>query len=173
MKLADTQIELSKVRSLALSMAVISQVNIAQLRFNHALDDFKLADRISNVQGRIVNSMQAQRSANTVGESDEIRAQVRSLLSGLQRDMAYADLQAAYGQVFSSIGVDPLPGDVADDSLDTIADGIQTVMTQWQNGQFDARGVVATDDVVTDPDGKAVTDGHDTAMIENHAQAQQ
>lgn len=173
MKLADTQIELSKVRSLALSMAVISQVNIAQLRFNHALDDFKLADRISNVQGRIVNSMQAQRSANTVGESDEIRAQVRSLLSGLQRDMAYADLQAAYGQVFSSIGVDPLPGDVADDSLDTIADGIQTVMTQWQNGQFDARGVVATDDGVTDPDGKAVTDGHDTAMIENHAQAQQ
>nr|WP_258549271.1 TolC family protein [Thalassospira profundimaris] len=151
MKLADSQIELSKVRSLALSMAVISQVNIAQLRYHHALDDFKLADRISGVQDRIVNSMQAQRSANTVGESDAIRAEVRSLLSGLQRDMAYADLQAAYGQVFASIGVDPLPRDVADDSVDSIAQAIHTVMRQWQNGEYDARGIAVADDVQQQP----------------------
>ncbi|WP_073955665.1 TolC family protein [Thalassospira sp. TSL5-1] len=151
MKLADSQIELSKVRSLALSMAVISQVNIAQLRFNHALDDFKLADQISSVQDRIVKSMQAQRSANTVGESDAIRAEVRSLLSGLQRDMAYADLQAAYGQVFASIGVDPLPRDVADDSVDSIAQAIHTVMNQWQNGEYDASGIAVADDVQQQP----------------------
>ncbi len=166
MKLADTQIELSKVRSLALSMAVISQVNIAQLRFNHALDDFQLADQISSVQDRIVNSMQAQRSANTVGESDAIRAEVRSLLSGLQRDMAYADLQAAYGQVFASIGVDPLPSDVADDSLESVAKAIHGVMTKWQNGEYDARGLVASKDVQEHPEGI------DTAMSTREVQAQ-
>ncbi|TNE62711.1 MAG: transporter [Alphaproteobacteria bacterium] len=137
-RLANAQIDLSEVRRLALSMAVISQVNIAKLRFEHAKVDYQLADRIATVQGKILERLSAGRQANTVGEGQEIRGEVRSLLSDLQRDMAYADLQAAYGRIFASIGADPLPESVPDTSLGSLSDAVGSVLAKWDGGQYDS-----------------------------------
>ncbi|MFX4229847.1 MAG: hypothetical protein ACFHHU_18795 [Porticoccaceae bacterium] len=109
MRLADSQIELSEVRRLALSMAVISQVNIAQPRFAHSKRDYELADKIASVQDDIAETIDASQSANAVGEAQSIRADVRALLSNLQRDMAYADMQASYGRLFCLHRCRPVP----------------------------------------------------------------
>ena len=143
MKLADSQIELSEIRRLALSMAVISQVNIARLRFAHARSDYELSGQIAEVQDQIFESISASNAANTVGEAQAIRAEVRALLSNLQHDMAYADLQASYGRLFASIGADPLPGDVADDSLASLSAAIGGVLVRWDKGEYDAPALVA------------------------------
>ncbi|MDP2699737.1 TolC family protein [Thalassospira sp.] len=138
MKLADSQIELSEVRRLALSMAVISQVNIARLRFAHAQSDYELTGQIADVQDQIFDRVSASNAANTVGDAQAIRAEVRALLSNLQRDMAYADLQASYGRLFATIGADPLPGDVADDTISSLSAAIGDVLARWDHGEYDA-----------------------------------
>ena len=146
MRLADSQIELSEVRRLALSMAVISQVNIAQLRFAHAKRDYELTDRIASVQDQISQTVNASQSANTVGEAQAIRADVRALLSNLQRDMAYADMQASYGRLFASIGADPFPNDIPDNSIDTLAQMVGGVLKRWNHGDYDAPVTIAKSD---------------------------
>lgn len=147
MRLADSQIELSEVRRLALSMAVISQVNIAELRLSFARRDYELTNKIALVQTNIAKNISASRSASKVGEADAIRSEVRSLLSNLQRDMAYADLQAAYGGLFASIGADPVPGDMADDSIDAVTQVVDAALGRWNTGQYvmPASNIVSTD----------------------------
>ncbi len=163
MRLADSQIELSEVRRLALSMAVISQVNIAQLRFAHSKRDFELAERIAEVQGNIARTIDASQSANTVGEAQSIRADVRALLSNLQRDMAYADLQASYGRLFASIGADPFPSEIPDESVDSLAKAVGEVLARWNRGEFDAPGAkVAT----ADDQGEEITRESQQAVLQ-------
>lgn len=147
MRLADSQIELSEVRRLALSMAVISQVNIAQLRFAHSKRDYELADKIASVQDNIAETIDASQSANTVGEAQSIRADVRALLSNLQRDMAYADMQASYGRLFASIGADPFPSEIPNDTVDSLAQAVSEVLARWNRGEFDAPAAEAADAV--------------------------
>ncbi|MFV1853069.1 MAG: TolC family protein [Thalassospira sp.] len=147
MRLADSQIELSEVRRLALSMAVISQVNIAQLRFAHSKRDYELADKIASVQDNIAETIDASQSANAVGEAQSIRADVRALLSNLQRDMAYADMQASYGRLFASIGADPFPSEIPNDTVDSLAEAVSEVLARWNRGEFDAPAAEAADAV--------------------------
>ena len=147
MRLADSQIELSEVRRLALSMAVISQVNIAQLRFAHSKRDYELADKIASVQDNIAETIDASQSANTVGEAQSIRADVRALLSNLQRDMAYADMQASYGRLFASIGADPFPSEIPNDTVDSLAQAVSEVLARWNRGEFDAPAAESADAV--------------------------
>lgn len=154
MRLADSQIELSEVRRLALSMAVISQVNIAQLRFAHAKRDYELTNRIASVQDQISKTVNASRSASAVGEGQAIRADVRALLSNLQRDMSYADMQASYGRLFASIGADPFPNDIPDDSVDTLAQTVGEVLARWNQGDYDAPVTVAEGDKGPLPDNE-------------------
>ncbi|MCJ9429440.1 TolC family protein [Kordiimonas marina] len=135
--LANSNIDLSKVRRLALSMAVLSQVHIAELRFNHAKSDFDLANKIANVQDQIFDRLSAGRKANTISEAQEIRGEVRALLSGLQRDMAYADMQAAYGRIFATVGANPLPASVPDNSVASLSKAVGTVLAKWDKGQYD------------------------------------
>ena len=158
MRLADSQIELSKVRRLALSMAVISQVNIATLRLANAERDFELTDQIAGVQGRISQTVSASRSAATIGEAQAIRAEVRALLSNLQRDMAYADVQAAYGQLFASIGADPFPTDIPDASVDSLSEAVANVLRRWDDGKYDAAGAVTA--------GRMTENGEEQAVVQ-------
>lgn len=135
-RVANSQIDLSKIRRLALSMAVISQTNVARLRFQHARSDYELASKLASVQERIAGHLSAGRQARTVSEGRKIQGEVRSLLSSLQRDMAYADLQATYGGIFASIGADPLPAEMADNSIASLADAVGAVQEKWSQGDF-------------------------------------
>lgn len=148
MRLADSQIELSEVRRLALSMAVISQVNIAQLRFDHSKRDYELADKIANVQSNIAETIDASRSANTVGEAQAIRAEVRAMLSNLQRDMAFADMQASYGRLFASIGADPFPSEIPNDTIEGLSKAVGEVLSRWNRGEYAAQEPTTEAEVV-------------------------
>ena len=135
-RLVETKTELSNVRRLALSMAVISQVNIAQLRFQHARADYELTNRLASVQDQIAQRLTAGTQAKTVGEARRIQGEVSALLSNLQRDMAYADMQSAFGSIFASIGADPLPTEVEDDSIEALSLAVGAVQDQWRQGHY-------------------------------------
>jgi multidrug efflux system outer membrane protein len=137
-ELVRSQIDLSKVRRLALSMAVISQVNVAMLRFEHARDDYGFASRLATINAAIAERLTAGAQAQTVGEARRVEGNVRSLLSSLQRDMAYAEMQAAFGVLVASIGVDPGAGALGETSLEALTRALAQVQSQWQPGDHGA-----------------------------------
>ena len=137
-ELAETEQELSEVRRLALSMAVIAQTNIAQLRFSAAKRDFELAQRLADVESRISGQLINQGAAEAGGARQAISGKVEKALADLRRDLAYADLQGAYGRLIASIGADPLVSEAGSHSLADVTASVRRTLDAWRAGEFRA-----------------------------------
>ncbi|MDX1267643.1 MAG: TolC family protein, partial [Oceanisphaera sp.] len=135
-RLAKTREALAEEQRLASSMAVLTQVHLARIRYNESRQSFDLADRYLQVASRIseqtVNAARMKRTS----ELDLIRESLNTLLAELRRDVAYADLQNSYGRVFVTMGMDLLPEDYAQNSVEELAKVISERFAQWQRGEL-------------------------------------
>jgi len=132
---AERKVQLSEVRRMALSMAVVSQVHVATLRNASAVHQFKLAQRRRVVEDGIGDASRAARQARRGSELDAIRDEVLAVQARLRQDLAYADVQDAYGALFATIGADPLPSRAADPrSLDGAKDALSQTFERWRSG---------------------------------------
>ncbi|WP_343869251.1 TolC family protein, partial [Caenispirillum bisanense] len=138
MALAESQEKLSAVRRHALSMAVLSQVNIANLAYRTAVEDYALAERIASVETRIRDQLEAGGAAQQQGRRAVVRGRIGAALAELRRDMAYADMQAAWGRMFATIGADPLPEELTGGDVPTVANAVAQTFARWQAGQLQA-----------------------------------
>jgi len=133
---AEAEEEVVEARRLALSMAVLVQAHVAWINYRNALEDYETADRLRDVDSRLLDQLEAQGNAATSGDLPVIRGELALLLSDLRRDLAYAQLNNAAGSILLSIGADPVPSVVPDDSLDTLADAIREAEAAWRRGEF-------------------------------------
>jgi hypothetical protein len=114
-KTAEIQQELSNQRHMALSMMVLTQVNLANQRYRLAAQEFQIASQLNDVHDRKIMHTEAARKARTANELDEIRNRAAALSARMRLGVAYAELQGALGRIFHSIGTDPIPTAVAND----------------------------------------------------------
>lgn len=142
-RMAKTREALAQEQRLASSMAVLTQVHLARIRFDESLKTFDLAERYLQVANRIheqtVNAGRLQRAS----ELDLIRESLNTLLAELRRDVAYADLQNSYGRVFVTMGMDLLPDDYAHSSVEELATHISEQLVRWQRGELAGPTAVA------------------------------
>ena len=145
-RLAETQQELSQVRRLALTMAVIAQVNVAQLRFETARRDYELASRIAGIESRIRTELDRSRQAQVTSELELIQGEVALALADLRRDLAFADMQASYGRIIASLGLDPTQAVTQGDSIAEVTEAVEAMLQGWERGEFPS---VAMDEAAT------------------------
>ncbi len=133
-KAAKIQQDLANEQRLATSMAILTQVHIANIRFNQAKKEYLTAEKYLDVSNRIREQTRISRQVEKIGSMNVIREELGSLVAEVRRDTAYAELQNSYGTVFSSLGLDPMPKETYDNSLSTLAGGIQQTLETWQKG---------------------------------------
>lgn len=133
-RLAEAQTALAREQSLALSMAVLSQVHLANLRFHQARKEYATAGRYLDVARRISGQMRASAEAQRSGELQMIREELNGVLAELRRDVAHAEMQNSFGQIFASMGLDPLPETMADDSIPALAQAVRERFEVWRAG---------------------------------------
>ena len=157
--LAKTREALAEEQRLAASMAVLTQVHLANVRYVQARKSFELADQYHDVATRIND--QARNSAKTQrgSELDVIRESLNALLAELRRDMAYAELQNSYGRIFVTMGMDLLPSGYKENSLESVSSAIEARFDQWKRGDL---GVVETSG--PDEDAQPEVSQGDTAL---------
>src|SRR3546814_14827817 len=91
-----------------MSIAVLAQLYVANANYREALRQFKTSQQLSDIDGQIVGQLRNRYQAAGLGELDLIQGELNTLQADLRRDLAYADLRNAYGQIFASAGLDPL-----------------------------------------------------------------
>lgn len=136
-QLNDLKMAASKQQALATSMAVISQVHIANIEFAEAQDSFDLALSYLDVANRIQTQMESSRASQNIGELTVIREELNTLLAELRRDVAYAELQNGFGKLLVSMGLDPLPNGFGGMTLEQLASEFNAMFEQWEQGQVD------------------------------------
>ena len=135
-EMAETQEKVVKTRRLALSMAVMSQVHMAWLRYRQAQEEFATAEELDKVNGAILTETNNAAASDAGNEMDVIRAEMGAVLAELRRDVAYADLKNAAGRIFVSVGANPLPDTVTDHDISTLAQAIKTTTNGWFQGRI-------------------------------------
>ena len=109
LKVRERAQDIERLRTLALAAAVVAQVNISFEDFKQSLREFRNTEKIYQVNRRIAEQVGSVASRQTIPPLEQIEAETNSLISQLNLDLAFADIQASYGQVLVSVGNDPLP----------------------------------------------------------------
>ncbi|MEO1397527.1 MAG: TolC family protein [Pseudomonadota bacterium] len=103
-------------RALAVTMAIMTQVHVSRIRYGHAKKLYRTASRHLKVQNGILRQIKASFREGQASEQTLIREEMNTLASRVSADIAYADLQNAYANIFASMGVDPYAGDLRSSS---------------------------------------------------------
>ena len=135
-KSQEQQAETDAARRMALSMAVVTQLRVAVLRYGLALEDFKLADNAAQVDNRLADYTQASVTARLDSELEAIRTQARALLGAYQRANAYANAQIAFGRLYNTLGFDPLPDNFEGDDLPRLTERVRDYLRATEQGSF-------------------------------------
>ena len=61
---------------------------------------------------------------------------MNALQADLRRDLAYAELRNSYGQLFASVGLDPLPDQVSSTNVQAIASALAGREADWEAGKL-------------------------------------
>jgi outer membrane protein TolC len=122
---AKAQYDVARGQRLAANVAVLAQVHVAWIDFNSRKQQFQMVRELSGVEERMLEHTRNAAAADTKGKLTEIRASTGALMSMLRLYQSYSALQGAYGQLLTTLGVDPLPGSVADADLATLTEAIR------------------------------------------------
>lgn len=102
----EAQDQLLDERSLAVTMAVVTQVHVSRVRFHQSRKELETADEYLDVQRRLLKLIRAEASAERVSEQTLIREEMNTLVAEVRFDIAYANLQNAFSNVHASMGLD-------------------------------------------------------------------
>ncbi len=106
---AKAQVVLADQRRFALSMAILTQVWVSYHRYLLALKEVKLSNELYSLRSKMENFTTQGAKAQVRNDLDVILAQVQTLMSLVNKDIAYADLQTSIAKIYHVIGIDPLP----------------------------------------------------------------
>lgn len=129
----DAQAALLDQRALALTMAILTQVKVSEIRYRHYSKELATADEFLNVQGRLLAQIRAQATTEKVSEQTLIREEMNMLVAQAKRDVAYADTQTAYGNVYEALGYDPYGGFI--DKVSSVHDVAAAFKRGWVGGR--------------------------------------
>jgi outer membrane protein TolC len=111
-KTVKAQDDLLKQRELALTMAVLTQVHVARARFAHLTEELSTASHQMRVQDKIMTQIRAGHKAGAMSQQTLLREEMNTLVAEVKYDIAYADAQNGYANLFGSMGIDDFGPDL-------------------------------------------------------------
>ncbi|MGL4496413.1 MAG: TolC family protein, partial [Beijerinckiaceae bacterium] len=105
----DAQGRMLDERSLAMTMAIMTQVHVSRARHAHARKELATAAQLRDVQRRLLANIRAAAVTDRTSEQTLIREEMNVLVSEVRYDLAYANLQNAYANIYASLGLDAFP----------------------------------------------------------------
>ena len=102
----QTEAELLRQRSLALTMAVVTQVHVSASRYEITKQKLVTMSDYLDVSQRIMNQTDSGYKARKVSYQNYVREKMNSIVAEAQYDIAQAELQNAYANIYASVGQD-------------------------------------------------------------------
>jgi outer membrane protein TolC len=130
-KAVRAQEDLLRQRELALTMAVITQVHVSRARFGHLKEELDTAAHQMRVQDKILYQIRSGYKAGAMSQQTLLREEMNTLVAEVKYDIAYADAQNAYANLFASMGIDDFSPDVTGrEDVNTLKNSLAGL---WQN----------------------------------------
>ena len=135
--------KLVAAQRVALSVATLTKLHIAYQEFQYAKARFARAKEASAVDERIYAQARNRAAADAQGTLERISAEASAVLSELRVYDSYAELEAALGRIYATLGVASTPELIAASDLKTLTRAIAALQASLQKGEID--GVLPPD----------------------------
>jgi len=121
-RLIQAKDEVLDKRALAITMAIMTQVHVSRIRYENSRRLYFSAAKHFKIQRGILHQIRASAAADQASEQTLIREEMNTLASRVKRDIAYAELQNAYANIYSAMGLDPYTIEsISNDDLKSIS----------------------------------------------------
>lgn len=124
-QLAKDKAELERLRRVALTMAVMSQVNVSYLQLRQSAEMFDVVNSLDKVNDNMWQKTFAEKTKTVKERREALISAVDRLVSHLKRDFAFAEYKGAESNLFVALGVDPLPRFTPQASVRSIAETLE------------------------------------------------
>ena len=128
---ASAQLAVAHEQRLALTMAVLTQVHVAQSDLDAKRHEFELMQQLNDVDQQILLHTRNAAQASAEGKLAEIRVATDAMISELRLYDTYGELQGAYGNLLATLGLDPVPETVKGEDLATLEQAIDQERQRW------------------------------------------
>lgn len=136
---AEAQKKLDEARRLAMAMAIVAQTRVAAVRYRLVADEFAIWDEASRDDDLIVKYLASSAQAGVDSELELIRAKARAGASRMNRDLAYAGVQASMARLFHSVGYDAVPHEAEAGGVADLARLVGARFSELENASFAPR----------------------------------
>lgn len=126
----------AETRRQAMSMAILAQLYVSKANFNEAVRQYQTSSQLQQLDSQIAEQLQNRFKTGGIGELEVIQSELNALSASLRRDLAYAELRNAYGQLFATVGLDPLAKPLASGSLISVSQALQQSEQEWDQGRI-------------------------------------
>ncbi|MBR9866134.1 MAG: TolC family protein [Oceanospirillales bacterium] len=134
--MSELRQKLAKERTLATSMAVLSQVHMANINFAESRANYKIAEQYLQVSARIAEQTDNASKLQNIGELKLIREHLNQILAELRRDVAYATMQNYYGEIFTSVGLEVVGEEYKALDVNELQHRVSTQLANWKSNNF-------------------------------------
>lgn len=125
LKAARSKLDIIQTRRMSLSMAILTQIHISLERFGIAKNEYEFAKKIDRVSSRIAEISAEKGSSQLEDKLKVIEDKCAGLVAHIRRYASYAEVQAAYGRLLNSLGLEPFPNVESGVDLETLTGAIQ------------------------------------------------
>ena len=107
-------------------MAVMTQVHVARAQLGHRMLELDTAARTNQVQSKILGQIDGGYRAGAMSKQTMLREEMNTLVSEVKYDIAYAEAQNAYANLYAAIGLDSFGPDVSGrENVTTLANSLR------------------------------------------------
>ena len=131
---AKEAMELSEQRRIALSVAILSQINLSVQDYANSFDTYKTAKEVDKVGVQIGRVAESVSVAGVQSEADRIRRQLTVLTTRIARDRAQVRVLAALAGIYSATGMDLVPANAELQDLPTLTTQVDQAIARWRSG---------------------------------------
>jgi outer membrane protein TolC len=125
----DARASLTREQALAMTMAVFTQVHAARARYGQNAKILKDAQDYFEVQKRILVQVKSAAAEDATSEQSLIREEMNTLLASVKFDIAHADLQNAFANIYATVGLDPYAAGLT--GAETVGDLAKGLRGTW------------------------------------------
>lgn len=142
---AETSVEVSRTRRLALSVAILTQVNLSYQEFLAASQDLSISKQIDDVQQQIHVASSNASAAKAQSDADRVRRELATMVAELGYDRAIAQVHTALVNLYTAVGVDLVPPSYETDDLADLSQHVSGAIAGWEAGKLPDVELPATD----------------------------
>ena len=133
---AKVSVEVSRTRRLALSVAILTQVNLSYQEYLAASQDLGISKQIDDVEQQIHVASDNASAAKTQSDADRVRRELATMVAELGYDRSIAQVHSALVNLYTAVGVDLVPPSVETDDLTALSQHVALAISGWEAGKL-------------------------------------